>query len=367
MISTTRFLQLDWLAFTFKPLDEPFTKDFYYPDLFKSYFPELVDVLASSVESPKYRSNYSHTVNYNDGDIFFGFNTIDDDMSTSKIFDVLNSGMNVQVPSHSLDFFFSLFGLDLENPDVVPQMLDILAARCCFLSRIDLCFDDFSKTFTVDYYRKAWAEDRIQSPYINSIQCIGSHKKGFTLYVGSLKKRTKLLRIYDKFLESDGEVDSVRYEFELHSDAAKSIMNMIRTEYRSGIPFAEFLYAWMKVKDHSISSGNLSMVADDEAWSDFITNKTYLANSDDVVFLPIRVPAWNHLTCSESIKRNCENNHFRDVASYIDVFGMTEFLDQIKREKRRNKKIMDLRYKLNASQEYELINKDSFFGTKLDS
>lgn len=357
--SKSRFLQLDWLAFTFKPINEYLEPGFYYPTQFLRYFPELTDVLRDCIDSTKiFRSNYSHVLSYNQGDLIIGFNSVEADSSLTDVQKVLNSGMNVQVPSHSLAFFFSLFDIDIEKDSAVPEMLDILSSRFCTLSRIDLCFDDFEKTFTTDYYRKAWAENRIQSPYINSIMCIGSVSKGFTFYAGSLKKRTKLLRIYDKFLQSkdlENFVDSVRYEFELHGDQAKAIHKMICSQYRDGIPFAQFFYSWIKVKDHCTPSGDLRDVPDSKEWIDWVEEHIFCEQ-----LYPIKVVPIDKIVAHDAIKKQCEYQHFKDVASYIDVYGRAEFDKQINNEKRRNENIMRLKYKLNGSNEWEVIPGSGF-------
>lgn len=361
--SNSRFLQLDWLAFTFKPKTEILEPGFYFPTQFLNYFPELVDVFRDCIDSTKiFRSNYSHVLSYNQGDLIIGFNTVEPDASLTDVQKVLNSGLNVQVPSHSLAFFFDLFDIDISSDSAVPDMIDLLSSRFCSLSRIDLCFDDFSKTFTTDFYRRAWSDNRIQSPYINSIMVIGSIGKGFTFYAGSLKKRTKLLRIYDKFLQSkdlEHFVDSVRYEFELHGDQAKAIQKMICNEYRDGIPFAEFFYNWIKVKDHSTPSGDLRDVPCDEEWEMFLKDGFYEQ------LLPIRVVPDKKDVAHETLKRQCEYQHFKDVASYIDVYGRDEFDRQIKKEKRRNENIMRLRYKLNGSNEWE--KREDIYSVKFSS
>ena len=50
---------------------------------------------------------------------------------------------------------------------------------------------------------------------------------GETLYIGSLKKRKKLLRIYDKGRETGEHADWIRIEYEIHSRPATQAMEML--------------------------------------------------------------------------------------------------------------------------------------------
>jgi len=57
----------------------------------------------------------------------------------------------------------------------------------------------------------------------------GNENGAPTCYIGSLKKRTKLLRVYDKGAQNGELIDLKRFELELHGHAAKTAANGLKT------------------------------------------------------------------------------------------------------------------------------------------
>ena len=240
-------LKLDWLGFTFVPERnnelEPINQ-------FLNSFPEFKseNFVVASI-----KSHYQHSFYYDD--ILISYNDLFDCDCESTYLHKLNMGVNIQVPAHCLSQFYSM--LDIK-PECYFDLFTLLILRRCRFSRIDLCFDDYDKTFTAGYYInkmfKYPDKPMIRSPYIKSVTAFGADsKQGQTIYFGSLKKRKKLLRIYDKYAESRGIVDSVRYEFEHHgSDAATLVDSILNDdEYRNGFPFCSYLKKWITVLDEA--------------------------------------------------------------------------------------------------------------------
>ena len=240
-------LSLDWLGFTFVPDPhlpvEPMLQ-------FINAFPEF---RVEEFEIAYLQSHYQHCQYWND--ILVSYNDLFDAPCESTFLHKLNMGVNVQCPSHALPVLFNLFGF---NDDDYYSLFQLIRDRGCRFSRIDLCFDDFDKVYTAGYYiRKVFKyvdKPCIRSPYINSVTTFGANsKQGQTIYFGSLKKRTKLLRIYDKYAESNGIVDCVRYEFELHGAHACLLAESILDDpvYRYGFPFFDYLKQWIVVLDET--------------------------------------------------------------------------------------------------------------------
>lgn len=237
---TENTLKLDWLSFTFKAdlalkdstrfktLDLPaaggdgkFIKQVVFPEgyneftLFREYFPEFENVWEETVVLDQRSSFYEHVLMFNDN-IRIQY---DDQEYKGK-------GVNISVPSHGLEWLFNVLGVDPEKDTAVPDLLSLLLDRGCQLSRIDLAYDDFSKEIRPKQYLGWWFNGQITTKFhkVNLTACMS--EVGHTFYLGS-RSTGKMLRIYDKDIESKGEVDCVRYEFELHSRYAQEMCDYI--------------------------------------------------------------------------------------------------------------------------------------------
>lgn len=304
------FLNLDWLGFTFK--GEPYA-DCTLLEQFYNRFPEFDP--AEFVHAPFHTS-------YNTAFLFFDIVIAYNDLhkkeyTESEISHLFAMGVNVQVPSHCLSFLCEMFGIDCESPSAPYDLFALISSRGCSFSRIDLCFDDYKKDITTKFYIDAWSKGCIQSPYIRSITCMGSDQTGYTMYFGSLKNRRKLLRIYDKFLESKDKEnfkDCVRYEFELHSDDAQSLADFVLDHFCEGIPFSDFLYKWVRVKDFDSVQRNsiLQHAKDDSAWIQALSLNLTLK-------YPIRIVK-NSNPVGE-LTRFVEHMAIPSLAGYVTCFG----------------------------------------------
>jgi len=94
--------------------------------------------------------------------------------------------------------------------------------------RIDISIDDYSRKVTPTQVKEA-----IQGPDVVTMAKTGVRMDGFkpgsgditgeTIYLGANQSRRKL-RVYDKGLESDGEIDSIRWEMQERDQAAETLM-----------------------------------------------------------------------------------------------------------------------------------------------
>lgn len=307
-------LDLDWLGFTFKP---DVTIGLSPLDQFWNMFPEFDRNLLSDVS---FRTLYTNTYNY--CGMFISFNTFTSDLTESQCSRFWGMGVNVQIPSSMLGFFFDLLGIDITCTNSFALLLKELATRHCKPSRIDLCYDDYSKSYDVSYYRLKNALKLIQTPYM--VTLMGRDSQGLTMYFGSLKKRSKLLRIYDKWLQSNGEIDAVRYEFEFHNDDAVHMADLICDQFSDGVPFVELLLGFVRVKDAQ-SVERCARIQDakiDEEWINTLNNNLTLS-------CVIKVPSSDPQFHSE-LNHYIEVQALSSIAGYVKCYGRTALLELIR-------------------------------------
>lgn len=346
------FLKLDWLGFTYRSDD----RNRLPIDNFVADFPEFRKIVLEEAEISSIRSNYNVTLSW-ENDILFAYNVFHDNDTPGQVANTFNVGVNVQVPSHSLPLFFKLFGFDFNDDMIIPKMFSLLKSRHCQLSRLDLCFDDFNyrKTYTAKDYARFFYQNRIQTPF--TITTMGTDRSGYTTYFGSLSKRTKLLRIYDKFKESEGYVDSVRYEFELHSDDARNMCDFIIDVCPHGIEFSKLIYSFLKVKVPNASSySKIANAPDDEEWCTFLMCgfKTYdeykvaLKNNSDesnkfadlnldltlssqASIMPYKIPNQDIFKRKKDLTHFVHHQCIPSLAGYVECYGEEELLSLIRR------------------------------------
>lgn len=156
-------------------------------------------------------------------------------------------GVHVQFPGHSMPVLADIFGLDntSEFVSVIP-LFKKLKERGCKISRLDICYDDFNyrNNFTPFDFNRFLANKRI-STNTKKMQFITSTQtKGATFYCGA-RGGDRYLRIYDKNYESNGEIDSVRYEMQLRGERANAIFEHVADG--KGFSFADLLADMMNV------------------------------------------------------------------------------------------------------------------------
>ena len=118
--------------------------------------------------------------------------------------------------------------LGLLTADESKDLLSFLREQWFICTRIDVFYDDISRLITPSKIKeiadngdftgfrkcKHTSEKRVNGDMLSDILSFGTRGQN-----GS----GKFLRIYDKTLESDGEIDAIRYEVEFSQDRAKAV------------------------------------------------------------------------------------------------------------------------------------------------
>lgn len=305
----SKFCKLDWLGFTFKADMVNFVPDQPNCTPFRQFlmmFPEFDERL---FVLPEFRTCYTNTMLY--CDIVVSFNSFDGDMDHATVSRLWEMGVNVQVPSHCLDMFCQMFDIDFNSEYAFRDLVKLLQERHCKFSRIDVCYDDYDKLFKVDYYILKRANNLIATP-CRAVTMISGGEFGSTIYFGSLKKRNKLLRIYDKWAESGGEIDAVRYEFEYHAEMAQALVDKL-FEFDGKLPFFEMLIAVCRVVDSS-ASYRLSQRRTDEEWNNALNGDLTLS------CVPVKISP-RHIDKLSSLNYYIETQAASSIAGYVKCFG----------------------------------------------
>jgi hypothetical protein len=96
------------------------------------------------------------------------------------------------------------------------------------VSRIDTAIDVFDSEAQVTEFSKLWAGGNVKTRAKSAILISDpKNETGDTFYVGSLKKRRKLLRIYDKAKEQKIDRDWMRFEMQWGAGAARTASKQI--------------------------------------------------------------------------------------------------------------------------------------------
>lgn len=307
-----RELSLDWLSFTYIPecirlASDDIEGDLDIVDLFIRDFPELRDIVLEHMVNVGGKMHYNTCLKFND-DFLLLYNDLDKPVDDHALSHLARMGLNFIVPSHSLDLFFDLF--DVNRSDV-SGMIKILYNRSCQLSRIDLCYDDYDKKYRPLDYARFWFDDRIKS-HFQTMDIKGTGKDiGNTFYLGSLKKRTKVLRIYDKDYESNGEKDCVRYEFELHAEYARDMAQYL-IEHET-LDFISYLRSWFEVLVAHCNNTNKSCVSVLSEWIDYFSQSVF---SEKIV-----VPRYNDKDRNKLITRFIEKQVLPSLKGYVALYG----------------------------------------------
>jgi len=99
--------------------------------------------------------------------------------------------------------------------------------RCAYgaeCKRIDIAIDDHDRVVSMDDVRAASIDGNYAYVHRSKIITEGPRKgvNGETIYFGS-PQSDKVLRVYDKTIESDGEIDAIRWEAQYRDDKANKI------------------------------------------------------------------------------------------------------------------------------------------------
>lgn len=241
-------VKLDWLSFTWGT-DRMFDSSAHMVHEFCNVFKGFDFLLDSELSVVKGLYGYEVGVNLCKGLWIM--------WSTKQ----LETGIHVQCSSMSLKELAFYLGLEFDETEVfgsAQKMLSVLSDGGCRFARIDLACDDFNKTFTPSDYRKWQLEGRIRTNFKNGSACWSvNDAQGDTFYLGK-RGGNKMLRIYDKNYESNGQVDCIRYEFEFRHRAADQIGKFIAD--RGYCNFSDLLLDHIEVLDEYSLDGDYNSV-----------------------------------------------------------------------------------------------------------
>lgn len=331
-------LTLDWLSFTYKCPDAPADSSIPFNHFvhFVKDFPELQDWIdKEGVTLSRQRGWYDTILQFTDN---IRINYCSDPHSKN----INHLGVNVEIPSHGLAYVMSKFGYS--EDDVIP-FFQMLRDRHCKASRLDLAFDDFSKTFSPRHFALWYLDGQISTKY-RKFQLVGScSEDGGTFYLGD-RSCGKMLRIYDKNFESKGEIDSVRYEVELHSDHADKMMQYIIDG--GDLSFSSYIGNFLRVvcRDNikSMSGNDLSFLFKDRAyaptlpiWDDFIQKCQLLR----IVQSKIKVPSSRRSVSGDSLVRWVKSIS-GSLKAFCDLVGDGVFKEIIQRARVPDKYLLSI-------------------------
>ena len=146
-------IKIDWLSFTYQPNDDDKSAYSSIIECFLAKFPKFQDIMDECVVFASGNGKYySNCLGWNDGIMF----SYDDDsvkrnvnIGTGQIIDEFEHGFNVSIPSHGLHYISDLFGFEIDQNNFISfkPVLEYLYSNDCRVTRLDICFDDFTKTF----------------------------------------------------------------------------------------------------------------------------------------------------------------------------------------------------------------------------
>lgn len=303
--------KIDWISFTFKSQDE-FCSDEYAK--FCKVFPEFQDLQEKGIEVVcRHRGDrfYDHVVTFNDY-----FRIAYRVKSLGGVQSSRNLGVNVQIPSHGLEYVFNLFGLQVNQ---VQEFFQLLYVRNCSISRLDIAYDDFNKTFKPYDWEIFRVQDRLVTNY-KSFKYISSGRRcKDTFYIGN-RSSGKVCRIYDKAGESNGTIDAIRYEFEYHGKFCEDFAYHIR-EYGTVPAFDNVFSCWVsKVLPEGFEKKNRSEAKPDSVYEKFIADAK-LSFSEQLTISKFT----DH---EQTLKKSAKwivTQVFPTIKTFINVFGWAKF------------------------------------------
>lgn len=257
-------LKLDWLAFTYDD-DNVDGSKFHR---FMSRFPELE--LVGGHNCKQVYSHYEKTY-YCGHDIFVYYDSEDS---------AQNKGCNCVIPAHSLEYACSLFGCSNAR-ELIAHILN----KGCTISRLDFCFDDFTKTFYPLNYFNWWQNGQFKTKF--RVAHFDHGSDGGTTFALGNRAGLRYLRIYDKDIESKGEIKAIRYEFEFHSYTAQSLAESFVNN--SGFSFRDFILQMFSITENT---GKKQKCRENllYEWISWVNNLKF---NEEIIEIPVNMPAKN--------------------------------------------------------------------------
>lgn len=189
-------------------------------------------------------------------------------------------------------------------------------------TRADLAADDFARVAEPFEVRQAIVVNNELVSHARKVNFFESLRgdDGTTVYVGAPASRQRL-RIYDKRAESDGEVDSVRWEIQAREEAAETLIAQL-----IAAPVAEWGAVW---------AGRLVAVADFRVAGSETEERERVGWFQRLVGLAEKLGAYGPVPprTLEQIRNWLVRQCAPSVATVITAFGGdTEFLFELVRE-----------------------------------
>ena len=129
----TDVLKLDWLSFSYKCDVDDMPDGLCEFDMFLEEFPDVKDLLQDSIILN--RSRFYDNVLKVDKNVVISYCDVDKSG--------FGQGVNVSIPSSGLAILFDAFGLP-EDQDNLTDLFIFLKNHHCQVSRVDICYDDFT-------------------------------------------------------------------------------------------------------------------------------------------------------------------------------------------------------------------------------
>lgn len=229
---------VDWLEFTYRAPEEC-DNGFEVFEKFKADFPEIVldwQMNADQVVILDKGRNFYDSV-FAFSDVYtVCYHTVKDKM-----------GVHVTFPGHGIWKISEIFGFnDINEHEACKKLFKILDDRNCTITRLDIAYDDYTKTFTPKDFSMWMLQERITSEsrcwnYITS-----ASRSGDTFYLGK-RGRERYLRVYDKNYESNGKINAIRYEFELKQRWSRTVQEKVLND--EIFCFADLIDSMFTVKE----------------------------------------------------------------------------------------------------------------------
>lgn len=294
--------KLDWLAFTWKASTfiGPQEEDLDEFGLFMKSFPEFYKdpdgmLLLRNCGANKW---YDHVLQFNEK-MMISYN-VD---RVNGLNPDMEQGINVSVPAHGLGYFFDLFGYSWDHVD---QALEDLRKRGCQFSRLDFAYDDYTKTFKPQDYSN-WLMNGQLVTNFRSFRFVGNSRldrRGGCFYLGK-RSAGRILRIYDKDFESNGEIPAIRYEFEVHGKHTERFVDFI-IENNQFPDFENVLNEWIKKVVREGSDGTRRMREPLPEWEAFLDSVKLSVNAENEDEKPKLAPITKPKDTSDQFERGWE-------------------------------------------------------------
>jgi DNA relaxase NicK len=214
---------------------------------------------------------------------------------------------------------------------------NLLDLKC---SRLDLAIDDYSKKLQFQQIENAIdRKNRSGFKRARAVRNHGCKFGGWTIYLGA-RQSEFMIRIYDKFAESKGLIDSHRWEAEIKGDTANALFPLLLSCPGSEQEYQSILidYAIGRIKFIDAIDKNISRCPLLGWWSEWIE---FLSCAPRAIFVArfkpslARTKQWLQKSVAKSLAM---------ISESLGVYYFPHFVEELLRSgKERMKNIDELR------------------------